>query len=513
MIERPEITAEEFAALIGGRWERRPHSNWRYRGLCYSPVRYTSEEIALIKDSTARYGFEPHELKSTMSEAGVILPATLSLSPRIAVPTLRIASIHESMLRLATALRARAETRIIAVTGTVGKTSSCNLLRHLLEGDHTVSSNNGLNYGEGVILEIANLGASDYAIFEVSRAAISENVPKVLKPHVALLTHVSPVHVSSRVDLLATARHKSCLFAGLEPGGTAVINRDIYHFEEVRNIAAASASEILTFGEHETCDFRLLDYDPSGQDVRAKILGETVAFRLGLRGRHMAIDSLGALAAAHAAGVQWQTLLPRCSTVLPVSGRGKTETLTICGSRVTVIDDSHNASPASMLASFRLLSETSPTGVGRRIAVLGDMLEMGDDAPALHRALAEPLMACAPNLVYLAGESMLHLHRALPECLSLYCGKEADEILRPLVSRLREGDVVLLKGSHGTRIHRLAEELRLLGLAPHPLPGIKQVTLPTYFFLRSAMRWLAPRLPMRLSRWVSWQLRKLARAD
>src|SRR5690606_32247153 len=176
--------------------------------------------------------------------------------------------------------------------------------------------------------------------------------------------HVSPVHADLHSGLAELTEKKARLLADLPPDGTAVVNRDLEHFDRAERIARASGARVVTFGVHETSDFRLLAYDAASRTVTACFGREPVHYRLGLPGRHMALNSLGVLAAVQAAGVPWRTVLDDCETIRPAMGRSGIEALHVCGRRVTVIDDSYNASPASMQAAFALLASLQPAPGG-----------------------------------------------------------------------------------------------------------------------------------------------------
>jgi UDP-N-acetylmuramoyl-tripeptide--D-alanyl-D-alanine ligase len=497
-----DIDGEQFAAIIGGRWEAKPPDTWRYRGLCWHADAYVPGRIILARGEGFRYGVDLSTLKTGRSDAGIIFSG--DARPSIAAPILRVDSIHQAVRRLACFLRSETHTPIIAVTGSVGKTSSCYLLHHLLGYKGCVTTNGQLNYPDGIVCEIGNLGEVDYAVIEASLQGLGE-ATAILKPHVAVLTQISSAHLDRFDSLLALAKKKASLFNDLAPGGTAIINRDIVYFDDVLKIASATATTVLTFGAHAEADFQLVNYDAPQQRIRARILGEDVEYELGLRGRHMAINSLGVLAAAHAVGAEWKSLLAYCAGARLVAGRGALEHLKIAGVRISMIDDAYNASPAAMEAAFATLAATAPSGKGRRIAVLADMLELGKDSAEYHRRLAGPLLESGVDEVFLAGKMMRCLWEELPPAVRAPMPAKTDDLLLPLVSNLMNGDVILLKGSHGTGMHAIADELRCLAL----VPGLRGVGPQAFILLRNIARRIGPHTPAPVKRWVLWQINKL----
>lgn len=500
------MDADALATVVGGTWERLPPSTWRYTGICWHEGGYVPGRIVLAKGKGFRHGVDLTRLKPAMVGAGIVIAG--DVPQHIHGPILRVDSIPLAVRRLATDRRTGTTTTIFAVTGSVGKTSSCYLLGHLLEHKGRVAANGQFNYPDGIASEACNLGQVDYAVIEASLQGLGE-ATAMLRPHVAVLTNISPVHIDQTGSLLALAEKKASLFGDLAQGGAAVINRDIPYFNRVLEIARATAGTVLTFGEHAEADFRLVSYDLAHRRVSACILGENVEYELGLPGLHMALNSLGVLAATHAAGVAWKPLLRFCANAHMVAGRGTLEQLHIAGHRVSIMDDTYNASPAAMKAAFAMLAAAAPAGHGRRIAVLGDMLELGDDAVEYHRGLAKSLLESGVDKVYLAGELMRHLWEELPPTVRTSFRANVKDLFRPLIRDLQDGDVVLLKGSHGTGLHHLTDDLQRISLMPR-WAGVGPAI---FMILRFMAHGLEPVTPLRIQRWVSWQLHKLTERD
>jgi UDP-N-acetylmuramoyl-tripeptide--D-alanyl-D-alanine ligase len=495
------ISAEDFAAITAGRWVVTPNPGWRYQGLCWHWGGYAPGRVIVTRGGGFRYGLDPASLKAKMCGGGVMVSTNLRL-PR-GVPILRVDSQHEAVRRLARHLRSTTRTPILAVTGSVGKTSSCQLLSHLLSSVGRVTTNGQFNYPDGIVCEMGNLAQVDYLVTEASLQGLGE-ATAILRPDVALLTQVSAAHMDESSGLLELTERKASLFSSLSPKGTAVINKDITYCDRALEIARGTVAQVLTFGEHPTADFRLVAYAAEEQRLKVRILGETAEYTLGMRGRHMAINSLGVLAAASAVGLEWKSLLPRFASMQSVAGRGALERLTVRGIHISMIDDAYNASPAAMQAAFATLAATRPTGPGRRIAVLADMLELGDDSASYHRDLTKPLLDAHVEKAYLAGKLMRFLWQQLPPRVRTPLHGSASGVLYPLLRDLREGDVVLLKGSHGTGMHEIASDLRFLGRAPNSA----RMGLRIFALLAIASRPILSHTPATARRWILWQVDK-----
>jgi UDP-N-acetylmuramoyl-tripeptide--D-alanyl-D-alanine ligase len=285
----------------------------------------------------------------------------------------------------------------------------------------------------------------------------------MVRPHVAIVTTVEPVHIEHFRSVQGIADAKGEIFAGIEPGGVAVINRDNPHFERLRAHALASpAGSVLTFGEHEAADVRAerIALHPDASMVDARVLGRPIAYRLGAPGRHIAMNSLSILAVAHALGLDVAEVAGGLADVEAPVGRGQRTQLRLPGGSATLIDESYNANPASMRAALATLAAAGTGPGGRRIAVMGDMLELGPDAAALHRGLSEPVAESGVDLVFAAGALMRNLAEALPPGrLGGYAGTAA-ELIDAVLGGVGPGDVVMIKGSNSTRMSQIVQALK-----------------------------------------------------
>jgi UDP-N-acetylmuramoyl-tripeptide--D-alanyl-D-alanine ligase len=309
----------------------------------------------------------------------------------------------------------------------------------------------------GVPLTLARMPQqTDFGVFEIGMSHAGEIAPLValVRPHVAVITTIAPVHLENFASLEAIADAKAEIFSALEPEGTAVIHRDIPQFERLRDHASARGAKVLSFGESEGADALLesVIHHDSATTVKAVVLGRAMSFEIGAPGKHFALDSLAVLLAAHAAGADLREAAASLADFTAPKGRGRRIALVSSTGPFTIIDESYNANPASMRAAIELLGATRLSVLGRRIAILGDMLELGPDAPELHAALSELLVHNGVDQVYAAGPLTKHLFEALPPALRGMWASSAAELLEPVVSALAGGDVVMIKGSNGSRM-------------------------------------------------------------
>ena len=387
-------------------------------------------------------------------------------------PLLRVADTLAGLTALGAAGRRRSRARVIAVTGSVGKTGTKEALRVALGACGRVAASAGsLNNHWGAPLSLARMMPdADYGVFELGMNHAGEiaALTRLVRPHVAVITTVEPAHLGHFPSIEAVADAKAEIFLGLEPGGGAVLNRDNPHFARLAAAAERAGARVIGFGSDPAATVRLLDctLEPEGSAVAAAASGKTVRYRVNVPGRHWVMNSLAVIGAVLAVGADLEISAAALAELQPLAGRGRRCQLAWRGGILTVIDESYNASPAAVRAALAVLGNTEPSPGGRRVAVLGDMLELGDAAAGLHEALAAPLAEAGIDRAFLVGSAMASLHRALPESRRGGLWQSADEAIPCLVDFLRPGDVVTVKGSNAGRIGRIVERLRAESTQP-----------------------------------------------
>ncbi|WP_421591468.1 UDP-N-acetylmuramoylalanyl-D-glutamyl-2,6-diaminopimelate--D-alanyl-D-alanine ligase [Shinella sp. M27] len=396
----------------------------------------------------------------------VVSEGKLPALGRLVTPMIVVQDVLQALVDLGCAARDRTAARIIAVTGSVGKTTSKEMLRQALSPSGSVhASVASFNNHWGVPLTLARMPeTTDYGIFEVGMNHANEIRPLVamVRPHIAMITTIAPAHLGNFRDLEEIAAAKAEIFEGVVPGGHAVLNRDNEQFDFLEKAAkAAGVAHIHSFGADPKSDFRLLDFLPSGEGslLRAAIGGQTLEVPMGAPGRHIAENAVAVLGAVHLAGADIEKAMGGLATMQAEKGRGRRYRLAKDGGWFTLIDESYNANPASMRAAIALLRDAEVQAGGRRIAVLGDMLEMGEHSPAVHAGLAEPLLEAGIADIWLGGPDMASLRDALPEGVSREYRDTADELAKYALEAVRAGDVLVIKSSKGTGFSRIVAAL------------------------------------------------------
>jgi UDP-N-acetylmuramoyl-tripeptide--D-alanyl-D-alanine ligase len=402
------------------------------------------------------------------SGAGVAIVARSQRSRFAAdAPLLLVDDVLEALRDLARAARARSQAKIVAVTGSVGKTGTKEALLLALSADgETHASAASYNNHWGVPLSLARLPATArYAVFEIGMNHAGEITPltKLVRPHVAIVTTIAPVHLEYFGTLKKIADAKAEIFIGVEPGGAAVINRDIRQFRRLADAAkAAGVGRIVSFGRSRQAQARLIRHSlhPECTTVQADILGTPVTYKLGAPGGHLVLNSLAVLAAVSLCGADLALAALALDRLKPAAGRGTRQILHVSGGSALLIDESYNANPASMAAALALLGQAPIGPHGRRIAVLGDMLELGAKANEWHRGLAKPIAEAGVDLVFCSGPAMRTLWEALPSTRRGGYAETAAALEPAVLGAIRAGDAVMVKGSFGSKMGPLVKALQ-----------------------------------------------------
>lgn len=382
-------------------------------------------------------------------------------------PLLAVPDVLDGLRQIGMAARARSSAKIAAVTGSVGKTGTKEALRTVLsEQAVTHASVASYNNHFGVPLTLARMPESArYGVFEIgmNHAGEIEPLTRMVKPHVALITTVEAVHLEFFSSVAAIADAKAEIFAGLLPQGVAVLNRDNPFFERLEALAQASpVGQIIGFGAHEKAEIRLVDLTllPDGSDVVVDYFGRRLSYRIQSPGRHIALNSLGILGVAGALGADVDRVAASLVHVRPPEGRGARLVLGEAGHAMTLLDESYNANPAAVRAALSILSATPVGAGGRRIAVLGDMRELGEQSAALHAGLAPDVVANGVDVVLACGPFMKALWDDIPPALRGAYAPDSAALEAALLDTVRPGDAVMIKGSFGSRMGLLVAALK-----------------------------------------------------
>ena len=390
------------------------------------------------------------------------LPGTLRRDPRL----LHVADTFVALQALGRAGRDRFRGRVVAVTGSVGKTTTKEMLRAALSAigpTHAAAASHNNHWG--VPLTLARLPEdARYCVCEIGMNHPGEIAPlaAMVRPHVAVVTTVAAAHLGHMGSLEAIAVEKAAIFSALEPGGTAILPADAPHADRLARAAEAAGARIVRFGVGGDARLERLELDAGGCRAMAVLGDRRVRLRLAAAGAHMAANALACLVAVQALDGDPEAAAAALAGFVAGDGRGALRRLPLPGGgTASLLDESYNASGASVRAALSVLALLPAR---RRVVVLGDMLELGDFARAEHEDLRQPVCDAA-DVVFCAGGMTLFLFDRLPESIRGGHARDARGLAPIVAAALRDGDVVLVKGSHGSRMRDVVSALVSLSTA------------------------------------------------
>jgi len=394
-------------------------------------------------------------------------------------PLLVVDDVLEALVDLGTYAREHTRARVIGVTGSVGKTSAKEMLRTVLSGQGTChAAEASYNNHWGVPLTLARMPADvDFAVIEIGMNRPGEIAPLsvMTRPHVAIITTVAAAHLEAFENIDGIAVEKASIFQGLVEGGVAVVNTDLPNTAILTAAATQAGARIIGFGRADTADYRLTSVSVGNEAtvVQAQHGDQPLLFKLSTQGSHFAMNALAVIAAAEAVGCDPAILACDIARWAPPRGRGTRERIQLDPLddtlSIDLIDDAFNANPASMAAALEVLAASTPTpglgriAKGRRIAILGDMLELGPDEMAMHQAIADMPALASVDIVHCVGPRMMALYDILPEDRRGHWMLEAQALVAKAHALVDAGDIVLVKGSKGIKVSAVVDAIRKLG--------------------------------------------------
>jgi UDP-N-acetylmuramoyl-tripeptide--D-alanyl-D-alanine ligase len=467
-------TGREAALATGGELR----GDWKAHGVSIDTRTIEAGDLFVaLKDLRDGHDFVANALSKGAAAALVSrVPDGVSAD----APLLIVEDVLVALEALGRAARARTGAWIIAVTGSAGKTSTKDMLCHVLMGQgHTHAAEASYNNHWGVPLTLARMPANtDFAIIEIGMNHPGEIAPlsRMARPHVAIVTTVAPAHLAAFESVEGIANEKASIFEGLEPDGYAIFNADVETAPILNAVAKEYAAHRIGFGEHADAVLRAvrLTLTPDASVIEGVFGSDPFLLKVGAPGKHFAMNALAVMGAVAKVGADWDLAACDLASWHAPAGRGLRETLLLDpveDQGIELIDDAFNANPASMAAAFEVLAAVPvKDGVGRisqgrRIAILGDMLELGEDEAALHAVLADHPAMERIHRVDCVGPRMRNLYDALPAEKRGRWVESAGMLASEVHHLVDAGDVILVKGSKGSKVSLVVDSLRKLAKA------------------------------------------------
>lgn len=453
--------ADELAAAVQGEWINHPGPGWYASGVTYFdwgikpgdlmistnkeqwPKKY--DDLNLRIDDLFRRGASAVIVSKTPPEIGLNAP----------YPLLLVSDTRKALDHLGTFAIRRMAAKVAAITGSVGKSTTTTMLAYLLgQQGKTHSTIKNFNSTPGVPLTAARTPRdSKFAVYEVGIGRdhrANELRGKMLAPDVVLITTIQPDHIEFYKTLEGIINAKTDIAKEVKTNGVVIINREDSLYQLLRSrLHEKGVQTIYTFGEHPEADFRLSNVQIELVQSHAEVTieGKTKSLVVPHPGRHMLLNATAALATLYALGADWQKAMDDITSVPKMEGRAEIYNIPLPPGTYQLIDDAYSANPASMRSALTLLALQKPTSGGRRLALLGEMKELGEASEQLHLDLLEPLIAAKLDRIYMLGEGIKPLWDRLPQHLKGVFSLTAQTIIADLEKTIRPGDIVLVKGS------------------------------------------------------------------
>lgn len=450
-------------------------TNWSVTGLSIDSRTLKPGDLFIALKGFAQDG---HQFIPQAIAAGA--GAILSHQP-IASSTLPVVYVTDTMqalIQLGAAARRRSAATVIGVTGSAGKTSTKEMLRLVLSEEAlTHASEASYNNHWGVPFSLAKLPpAAKFAVFEIGMNHPGEidGLTKQVRPDIAIITTIAAAHLAFFANISEIADAKAEIFHGMQTGKSiAILPYDNSEYDRLmRHAKKNSIKHILSFGQKTGADIHLktIQHPPASLEISIDYFGRPVSYSLPVTGDHWAINSLAVFAAGATLGMTDQKIIQGLQKFTPSPGRGQKLNITLAiNKRIILIDDSYNANPASMKAAFNILQYASPNPDNRRIAILGDMLELGDQSAMLHADLQASILSNKIDLVFTCGSLMKNLYQALPKDIRAQHYENSALLADHLIPYLQNGDILLIKGSLGSRMKVIVNKLTQSGKSAHAL--------------------------------------------
>ena len=449
----PGWTAQLLAEATGGNWIVPPPASWNTTGMCAWWESFKPGHMLLARGKEEKRGVPCRTVRQFAADAAGVMCTDPGPWVDSGLPVLHVHDISDAVFALAAAARRLFPGEVIAVTGTSGKTTTVGMIAHLLARygtvEQTLLSANTL-YGMAWNMAAMDLAAKWWAL-ELAVPRMQASAP-LAGPDVAVALNVSAGHLKYWKTVQNLAHYKSKIFSGLRPGGYAVINHDMELFDLFANEARKKTENIITFGDRAHSTLRLLKC--INDHMEFVYHDKAYAVKLPGAGRHTAMNALAALGALLALGMPPEQNIPRLASFAPLAGRGARHKTIFENKNITIIDESYNANPASMqatLVAFAKEQHDKPS----RVLILGDMLELDEDSAAYHRALKEYVQQIDPDRILLCGNEMLQLWNVISGDYPGRWYADEVELTKNIAQWVTENDVIFVKGSHGTGLHRL----------------------------------------------------------
>ncbi|WP_458734632.1 UDP-N-acetylmuramoyl-tripeptide--D-alanyl-D-alanine ligase [Zobellella taiwanensis] len=461
--------SERLIEATQGAWLIPPSSsNWSATGLCIHSPTMKPGQIVAVRPDDQSYFITPEAIERLPFSPQALLVSDNELVGKTNIPLFKVSNTRKAVLDMGTYSRTMMSGKVIGITGSSGKTTTVAMLRHMLRpwGEVGTTEHNA-NLPVGVAWNLSSIpwGCS-HIVIEMAVGNMKKN-SELVSPHIAVITNIGEAHLEYHNSTDEIARKKSMIFSCMSSDGFAIINRDIPEWDVIEEIALSYGLKIISFGVHSESDVRMTAYDPTHKMVSVSLKNEkSFRYNLGAPGFHMAMNSLACLAVIEALHLEHYPALAMLPLFSAVPGRGEILRVKFDDASLYVVDDAYNANPSSMVAAINLIKDVDCfDNPRRRILVLGDMLELGENSEHYHRELIPHILNSNAHHLFFVGEQMEKVSALIGDAgISCFYFKSEVDMRQVLFSFLEKNDLVLFKASHGVGLHKIVNELKKKGL-------------------------------------------------
>ena len=450
-------TADTVISVTGGQWYIQPPEKWNASGLCIAINTFKPKQLVVIRNGDEDWGISINRL-SELSNIAALICSDASGLEQMGLPILKVKSCRNAVIALGKHARNKFQGITFGITGSSGKTTTCSMLAHVLQSFGTVGQTGfSANLPYGVAWNLASIPwDTPNNVIEMAIGKMPLN-SSLAHPDIAIITNIGPAHLEYHSSTNEIARKKSAIFNDMADGSHAILNHDMEEFTVFQQAAYNQNLRIVTYGQHKDADIRLIEYNPKKNDVYISIFNQELHYHIGVPGLHMVMNSLAIIAAVTVSGQALTPALKQLSSFQPVDGRGVFSDIQINGIRAQLLDEAYNANPLSMKAMLEMCADINSKG--RKVLILGDMLELGEQSENYHKNLLEPLLTVQPDCIILCGPLMKALHQQIPKYITHYWFETALLLKNEILNLIQDQDFIAIKSSHGIGLGKIVNLL------------------------------------------------------
>lgn len=451
--------AEGLALATGGKWLKVPEADWKADGMSIFPKRFRKGHIIVARGKHMDKGYlPPLAVKSLVAKgASAIICDDGATYADFGVPVLVVPNVKKAVLDVGTWVRKQYLGRVVGVTGSAGKTTTVAMLAHTLSAFGGVGQSlDSANLPAGIAWNLSMMDQhARHWILEMAIGSMNVN-SQMVQPDLAIITNIAPAHLEYHKTVEIIAEKKARIFEGMKPQSQAIICRDIEQFEILAQRAALHHLKLTTYGEHPEADMRLVSVKAGV--AKLSIFGKNYSLKMQAKGTHMLLNALAVLAVVYHQGLDIETALKKIAAFKAVSGRGEIFKTQYQGKNLTIFDEAYNANPLSMRSALTMFNELKEAKK-RKIAIIGDMLELGQNSVEYHLGLVAQLHSLKVREIVLVGEMSQHIFAELVKMgNNVRHFVDVQAVKSALNEIVQDGDSVLIKASHGIGLHSLFEK-------------------------------------------------------